>query len=695
MLVITVVMLSGLSALGLEVIWLRYFVFVLGSSILSFSLVLGVLLLAMGLGSLLLPLLVGSRRLHLPALGWILLVLGCTSAATVPLFLNLDLLVPEHLLMSTGGRSLVTALLIFVPGLLMGSILPAASGCLRSATAVGRGIGVLYGANTLGNIAGALLAGYLLIPGLGCSRSIILMAALEAALGLIVLGMLQDRSRVIRLVLPALVIGGGLYLWLGVAPITSSSVFGRPNRHATLVEATEGLRGTVTLYDVSPLPLLARNRERATATGIAYGYRMIAVDGVAVAGTAPDLRTTQKMQAHIPLLLHGSARDVMQIGYGSGETTFEARLHGPRRYHLVEINPDVIRDANRWFPAFAEADYEVFYTDAKSFVRTTRSSYDVILNDSTYPGISGSSQLYSRDHFMACRDRLEQGGIVSTWLPIDLPPETFRMVLATFHSVFPHCSFWLASNCWNKHGVLVGSLTPQDEMLRRLRAGASWPEPVRRSLEQAGYGNPEVLSSFQVLDAVAISRLSEDMEINSDNHPYLEYPARGVQVSGEAFWGETLRLIVQSLSPAARMAGQGQFRRSSATGYIPQLLAGQLALLEGDGDRALRFYRRARMTWPEHPGAANLSADILIFRAQAAFAEGLAALQRNNRTAALAAFEQAVNLCPFSATARFELARLLVEVGRPAEAVPHLRQCLVHSDEILEARILLDEVRGY
>jgi spermidine synthase len=139
-LIVMVIFCSGFTALAYEILWIRYFVFFLGSNILSFSMVLGTLLLALGIGSLGFGWLVRSRKVHLTALGWIQLALGPIAGLTVLLFLRAETVIgllektgsSGDLLSSLAGRSLLTAVVLFLPGLLMGAVLPAATGVLSS-----------------------------------------------------------------------------------------------------------------------------------------------------------------------------------------------------------------------------------------------------------------------------------------------------------------------------------------------------------------------------------------------------------------------------------------------------------------------------------------------------------------------------------------------------------------------------------
>ncbi len=674
---------AGACAMAYEVVWIRLFVFILGSSILSLAQVLGTLLLALGLGALILPRLVGSRSRHLAALGWSQALLALAAVGGVVALGRLDEVLAviasaggfADPLSSIWGRALVVGVIVFLPGLAMGATLPAATGAISDLRDAERGIGALYAANTIGNIVGALTAGYLLVPALGAARSLGVVAACNLVLASMVAVQFGARRGFRRWVPAAVALVAAGVVIVSIGADSFRAVFSDQKAYGQLVEVSESLRGTVTVQDVPPLPILAANADKQGLFSVGAGYRLLAVDGVDVAGSSPDLRTTQLMQAHVPLLLHGSPRRVLQIGHGSGATALEVGLYSPEVFDLAEINPRVITEAHRWFPRWRGAHFNPVFTDAKNFVRRSSRTYDVILNDSTYPGHRGSSQLYSEDHFWACRQRLAPGGIVSTWLPVDLPPESFAMVLASFRSVFPESSFWLPLNCWNKHGVLVGSLEPIDEAVLRVRGG-SWPAGVAESLAEIGLDDPEVFASSLVLNSAGVEDMARGSRHNTDDRPFLEYPARGFSVSGEQFWSETLEQISLRMPPVV-----GKARA------VESLIEGQLFLLEGRSDAALAAYGRAGQLWPGHPGPIKLQEDVQLFRAQ-----------ENLRMAAagtsdpLPQLEAAVARCPFSALARFELGHALFERRRFAEAAPHLQAALELGEDLDRAWLFLGDI---
>ena len=160
-----------------------------------------------------------------------------------------------------------------------------------------------------------------------------------------------------------------------------------------IVFIDDGVTGTVTVHDLPD------------------GDRLIAVDGVDVAGMDLMLRTTQKLQAYVPLLVHRNPQDVVQIGYGSGETCGIGLDFGVAHYSIVDICPGVFtagaffREINRG--SFENPRLRKIIMDGKNFIKLTNEKFDVIMNDSTYPGTTGSSALYTYDHFKACHDHLK------------------------------------------------------------------------------------------------------------------------------------------------------------------------------------------------------------------------------------------------------------------------------------------------
>src|SRR5919106_479572 len=79
------------------------------------------------------------------------------------------------------------------------------------------------------------------------------------------------------------------------------------------------------------------------------GATSLAIDGKVDASNAGDM-LTQRLLAHVPLLLHPDPKRVAILGLGSGVTLGSALRHPVERADVREISPEVV-EASRHFDA--------------------------------------------------------------------------------------------------------------------------------------------------------------------------------------------------------------------------------------------------------------------------------------------------------------------------------------------------------
>jgi spermidine synthase len=189
-LVAALFLLSGASGLLYEIVWSRQLARVLGGSYPAIVAVVTAFLGGLAIGAAL-----GGRRaerLARPLRAYAILEVGIGAyCAAFPLVLAL--LHPVFGVcyrafegqpaLAQASRFLVAAVALLPPAIAMGATLPIlVSAVVRegSASLLG-GTGLLYGINTLGAAAGAALAGLVLLPEIGFSRTLLLGAAANAA----------------------------------------------------------------------------------------------------------------------------------------------------------------------------------------------------------------------------------------------------------------------------------------------------------------------------------------------------------------------------------------------------------------------------------------------------------------------------------------------------------------------------------
>lgn len=182
---------SGFTALVFEVLWLRGFAIILGSTIQSMSCVLTAFMLGLTVGGALAARLLLDpdsvlRRRPVLSYGVLELVIGGYGLLLTPsLFLFQDRWLHWVARTTTGSPAVdmvchfaLTLVATLVPTVCMGATLPVLCGALRRDSQTP----ALYGSNTLGAAIGALLASFVLIFLYGCLVSAVVVAVLNGLL---------------------------------------------------------------------------------------------------------------------------------------------------------------------------------------------------------------------------------------------------------------------------------------------------------------------------------------------------------------------------------------------------------------------------------------------------------------------------------------------------------------------------------
>jgi len=658
--VLVAVFLAGFCALALEVLWTRVLVFVLETSAYAFACMLTCFILGIAVGSLISStLLVPRLKNPIFALGVVEFFVGLSVAASIPLLgwlWNIDLLVVEQLIgtqlsFSTdmAAHFIDVLVIMFVPTMLMGAAFPiAVKACAPVWQLVGRRVGQVYASNTIGCVLGSFAAGFLLIPRLGLRDSFLAVIAVFFLVAAFLM-LLSGRRRIVW-ALPVLVIAGVLVAagWRFVPRDVFLRTMNTYHYPSEIVFLDDGVTGTVTVHDLPD------------------GDRLIAVDGVDVAGMDLMLRTTQMLQAYAPLLVHEKPDNVVQIGYGGGETCGIGLDFGIARYSIVEICPGVFK-AGPFFDeinrrSYANPKLRKIIMDGKNFVKLADETFDIIMNDSTYPGTTGSSALYTYDHFKACSDRLKGGGVLSCWVPLDLRLEDFQMIVRSFQAAVPHCSLWMVNNCLNKHAVLLGTLEPMRLDFRRIKEVVERPD-VAADLEQIGIHSVYDFLDALVLDEAGLKKLAQNGPLHTDDKPALEFGA-AIKRDVDECWLAVVSAISDCYTPAlphvtnaGPFAGQPQEPRAVLQQYArgtQYTLQGVVGMLQGDPDTMDGAFERARQANPQ-----DRDVDYIL----------------DEMRREIEALEKATKRTPQAAALRARLAKrylLFRQFGRAAQQYQHL-----------------------
>lgn len=525
--------LSGMSALGAEVVWTRLLSLLLGATVYTFSIILAVFLLGLwagsGAGSFLI------RRVQQPrlVLAACQILLAAAMAETAYTLTNVLPFWPVDPWLSLNPwasfdldvfRCIRT---IFLPTLLWGASFPIA---LASAAAEGEDPAVLsgevYAANTAGAIAGALLFSLVFIPQFGTRACQQLLIGISATAAILVTASFARR---------ALALAGTLAATAVVAFALISTVSDVPWQVIAYGRRVAPiLRGLDISAEANPV-FIGEGMSSSVVITDREGQRFFYVSGKSEASSALLDMRLQRMMGHLPALVHQRPRSVLVVGFGAGVTAGSfVKYPEIESITICELEPIIPPASNKYF---SEQNYRVLddsrtriiYDDARHFVATTDQKFDVITTDPIHPWVKGTSALYSKEYYELVRSHLNPGGVAAQWLPLyESDAETVKMELATFFDVFPNGT--VSGNYLNGDGydlVLLGSpdLTTIniDDIQKRL-------EDPRYAGVSASLGDVEFHSAFDLFAtyvgrAADLQSMLSGAEINRDLNMRLQYVA--------------------------------------------------------------------------------------------------------------------------------------------------------------------------
>jgi predicted membrane-bound spermidine synthase len=535
---LVLILVEGFLAFTLEIAWTRYFGIVLGSSTYSFALVLAAFLSGIALGSAWLSRVEAGLGRPLRFFGWTQVLAGLSVLAPLALYphlpwrlLNLGTLFsdqPAAFFLYEGAQLIVCYLIMLLPTLLIGMALPLiVKGLARDLARLGADTGRVYAWNTWGNVAGALLAGLVLLPALGMEHLLRGVALGSGLLGLVAIGLFSPKGRAtwVRIGAAAAVLGAGQIIvggWRTEAfAVQTTRRFVRPLSRQE-VEARVATYRTELFEDDPAVHLMVYT----TAAPSSEETLTLAVNGKPDASSHEDL-PTQILAGHVPLLLAPRPRDVLIIGLASGVTAGSALAHPVRRLDVVEIVA-AMPEATRLFEAWnhdplSDPRLHLIVDDARSYLSYTRQRYDVIISEPSNPWTAGTGALFSRDFYARAAAALEPDGVYLQWLQTyELGDETFAAVVRTFRRTFPHVYAFQGNDT---DLFLIGTARPLEPDWPELELRLAVPA-VREDLERLEIDSLALLLAFQVLSPTSVDYIAAQTLLeNTDDNLLLEYRA--------------------------------------------------------------------------------------------------------------------------------------------------------------------------
>lgn len=414
-----IVFLCGGVVMVLELVGSRILAPYLGTSIVVWTSLIGIILASLSIGYWYGGKL-ADRRPNDRAFALIILISAALVGA-IPLLKGpvLDMLqrtVPNF----TINAILATIILFAPPSIALGMVSPYAVRLrMQNLTTSGATVGRLYAISTIGSIAGTFLAGFYLIAYFGSTKILLVLAGVLLATSALAYsrGLMAARAALLAALIVLFVFVSGqefvlanqgiLHVDTRYSHVTIHSSVDQSSGRPTLAMVTNPQETQSAMYKDAPNDLALRYTRF---------YRL-------VHHFRPDVQSA---------LMIGGA------GYSYPKNYLASFPQA--RLDVVEIDPDFTRLAREYFRLADDPRLKVYHEDGRTYLNRTTAKYDVIFGDAFSSFYSVPYQLTTVETVRRIHDALNDNGIVLMNIISSIEGETgefLRAEYATYRSVFP------------------------------------------------------------------------------------------------------------------------------------------------------------------------------------------------------------------------------------------------------------------
>ena len=446
---------TGLASFVYEIGWIRMLSLVLGASTHSFELMLATFILGLALGGLAVRRRVDAAAAPERLLAWVQIAMAVAAALTLPLY-DVTFTLMETLMSGLARNDTgyfffnaagagISALVMLPATFLAGMTLPLLTGALIRRGGGEAAIGRIYAANTLGAIAGVVLAVHVGLPLLGLKGSLMAGALVDAVLGLFLLGYLYEK-RILQATAGAcavFVLAMGFGVELDANKMTAGVFrYGElaASRDAQVLFKKDGKTATVHLV------------KYAEATSLRTNGKSDGSINLDPAGERGTDEITMVLTGALPLALRPEAKSAAVIGIGTGLTTHTLlQSLNIERVETIEIEAAMAEASRGFLPrnsgAFADPRGTILIDDAKSYFAARQRRYDIIVSEPSNPWVSGVSSLFTREFYHRIRGHLAPRGLLVQWFQLyEIDPSLVASVMRALGEEFPHYAVFAPSD---------------------------------------------------------------------------------------------------------------------------------------------------------------------------------------------------------------------------------------------------------
>ncbi len=518
---------TGASSFMYEVGWLRMLSLVLGASTHAFELMVGAFITGLALGGFWIRKRIDTIPGKTAYAGYVQIAMGLLALATLPVYAHSFGMMADIMqsLAKTGGgyalfnvASHLIAAAVMVPAVFFaGMTLPLFTAALIADGHGEKSIGEVYAFNTAGAIAGVAFAIFAGTPLLGLKGLCIAAAAMDAALGVVLLYHAgQSRRGAYAL---AAFAAAGMAALIAVPFKTEQLASGVYRAGTATIGAgkrilfhEDGRTATVTVMrDDDGLLTVATNGKPDASINITPG-----------SPPSPD-ESTQILLGALPVLFNPKAETAVNIGLGSGFTT-RVLLASPalRSVETIEIEPAMVQAARQFrdvsSKTFDDPRSHIRINDAKTFFAINRRQYGIIVSEPSNPWVSGVSGLFSKEFYNLVSHNLDRGGIYVQWVHLyETDARLFASILNAMNGAF---SDWAVYSAHETDVIIVA----RNGGTLREPALSNAPPELAALMAKAGVATPDDVRLLRLGDKKLLAGFFQKTGIppNSDYFPYLD-----------------------------------------------------------------------------------------------------------------------------------------------------------------------------
>ena len=365
--------------------------YLLGNSVLHFSLTIGLFMFFMGVGSYFSKYIKSNL---VQAFVWVELFVGILGGSAV-LLMYFAYAMSEYFY-------LVAFMITAAISICIGFELPIAARIIKAYGSLRESLAHILSFDYFGALVASILFPLVLLPYLGLMKTGFLIGALNVVIALanaFAFRSIVSARKITALGITALaILGGGFYYSLMIQGFVDQFVYEDPVIYSRQTSV-----------------------QKIVLTSYGEGDTRLYLDGNLQFSTADEYRYHEPL-VHYPLSAIPRRENVLVLGGGDGMVVRELlRYPEIKKITLVDLDPAVVKLASS-FPLLQKANkhslqdprVHVVFADAFSFIQKDRGSYDAIIADLPDPNSPSLGKLYTHEFYHQLQKRLNQGGIFVT-----------------------------------------------------------------------------------------------------------------------------------------------------------------------------------------------------------------------------------------------------------------------------------------